>query len=56
LLTNVGLGREESTSNTSSYALRTGTGEVVLLTFASDYGDDGSPRCVTFRYRSLPNP
>ena len=39
------------TSKNHSYALKTNTGEVVLLTFVSYYCDDGSPGCVTFRYR-----
>jgi hypothetical protein len=44
------------TSKEHTYALRTGTGEVVLLTFVSYYCDDGSPGCITFRYRSAENP
>jgi hypothetical protein len=39
------------TSKNHTYALKTNTGEVVLLTFVSYYCDDGSPGCVTFRYR-----
>jgi len=39
------------TSKNHTYALKTGTAEVVLLTFVSYYSDDGSPGCVTFRYR-----
>lgn len=38
------------TSKNHTYALKTNTGEVVLLTFVSYYCDDGSPGCVTFRY------
>jgi hypothetical protein len=38
------------TSKDHTYALRTATGEVVLLTFASYYCDDGSSGCVTFQY------
>ena len=38
------------TSKEHTYALRTATGEVVLLTFASYYCDDGSSGCITFRY------
>jgi hypothetical protein len=41
------------TSKAHSYALRTAKGEVVLLTFVSYYCDNGSPGCVTFRYRSI---
>ena len=44
------------TSKKHSYALRTATGEVLLLTFLSYYCDDGSPRCVTFRYRHVKDP
>ncbi len=44
------------TSKDHTYALRTGTGEVVLLTFVSYYCEDGSPGCITFRYRSPQNP
>jgi hypothetical protein len=44
------------TSNTSTYEIRTGTGEVVLLTFVSYYCDDGSPGCITFGYRSAETP
>jgi hypothetical protein len=39
------------TSKNHAYALRAGAGEVVLLTFVSYYCDDGSPGCVTFRYK-----
>ncbi len=39
-------------SKNHSYAVRTATGEVVLLTFASYYCDDGSPGCITFQYTS----
>ncbi len=38
------------TSKGHTYAVRTATGEVVLLTFASYYCDDGSSGCVTFQY------
>ena len=38
------------TSKGHSYAVRSATGEVVLLTFTSYYCDDGSSGCVTFRY------
>lgn len=38
------------TSKGHTHALRTATGEVVLLTFVSYYCDDGSSGCVTFRY------
>src|SRR3970282_580133 len=41
------------TSKNHTYALKTNTGEVVLLTFVSYYCDDGSPGCVTFRYRFI---
>lgn len=44
------------TSKMHTYALRTVTGEVVLLTFVSYYCDDGSPGCVTFRYRHVQDP
>ncbi len=44
------------TSKDHTYALRTGTGDVVLLTFVSYYCDDGSSGCVTFRYRHIENP
>jgi hypothetical protein len=37
-------------SKNHTYALRTATGETVLLTFLSYYCDDGSPACVTFQY------
>jgi len=42
------------TSKEHTYALRTATGEVVLLTFISYYCDDGSPGCVTFQYILAP--
>ena len=38
------------------FAVRTATGEVVLLSFASYYCDDGSSGCVTFRYRHVQDP
>lgn len=38
------------TSKEHTYALRTSTGEVVLLTFVSYYCDDGSSGCITFRF------
>ena len=38
------------TSKNHTYALRTATGEVALLTFVSYYCDDGSSGCITFRY------
>jgi len=38
------------TSKNHTYALKTNTGEVALLTFVSYYCDDGSPGCVTFQY------
>jgi hypothetical protein len=38
------------TSKGHTYALRTATGEVVLVTFLSYYCDDGSPGCITFQY------
>ncbi|MBI2913134.1 MAG: HmuY family protein [Chloroflexi bacterium] len=38
------------TSKGHTYALRTATGDVVLLTFLSYYCDDGSPGCITFQY------
>ena len=41
------------TSKNHTYALKTSTGEVVLLTFVSYYCDDGSPGCVTLRYRPI---
>ena len=37
------------------FAVRTTTGEVVLLKFASYYCDDGSSGCVTFRYKHVRN-
>lgn len=40
------------TSKNHTYALRTATGEVVLLTFVSYYCEDGSSGCVTFKYRA----
>jgi hypothetical protein len=39
------------TSKNHTYALRTPSGNVGLLTFVSYYCDDGSSGCVTFRYR-----
>ncbi len=39
------------TSKDHTYALRTPSGEVALLTFVSYYCDDGSSGCVTFQYR-----
>ena len=44
------------TSKSHTYALRISTGEVVLLTFVSYYCDDGSPGCITFRYRHIQDP
>jgi len=44
------------TSKDHTYALRISTGEVVLLTFVSYYCDDGSPGCITFRYRDVQDP
>jgi len=44
------------TSKNHTYALRISTGEVVLLTFVSYYCDDGSPGCITFRYRHIQDP
>jgi hypothetical protein len=38
------------TSKGHTYALRTHSGDVVLLTFLSYYCDDGSSGCVTFQY------
>ena len=38
------------TSKEHTYALRTATGEPVLLTFVSYYCDDGSSGCITFRF------
>ena len=37
-------------SKNHSYAVRTATGEVALVTFLSYYCDDGSSGCVTFQY------
>ncbi|OGO51576.1 MAG: hypothetical protein A2148_01500 [Chloroflexi bacterium RBG_16_68_14] len=37
-------------SKNHTYAVRTATGEIVLLTFVSYYCDDGSASCITFRY------
>jgi hypothetical protein len=37
-------------SKSHTYALRTATGEVALLTFLSYYCDDGSAGCITFQY------
>ncbi|MEE8386291.1 MAG: HmuY family protein [Dehalococcoidia bacterium] len=39
------------TSKNHTYAVRTPSGDVALLTFASYYCDDGSSGCVTFQYR-----
>ena len=39
-----------------TFAVRTATGEVVLLKFASSYCDDGSSGCITFRYKHVQNP
>ena len=44
------------TSKNHTYALKTNTGQVVLLTFVSYYCDDGSPGCITFRYRYVQDP
>ena len=38
------------------FAVRTATGEVVLLSFASYYCDDGSSGCVTFRFKHVQDP
>jgi len=38
------------------FAVRTTTGEVVLLKFASYYCDDGSSGCVTFCYKHVQDP
>ena len=38
------------------FAVRTTTGEVVLLKFASYYCDDGSSGCVTFRFKHVQDP
>ncbi len=38
------------TSKNHTYAVRTATGEAVLLTFVSYYCDDGSSGCVTIQY------
>ena len=43
-------------SKDHTYALRTGTGKVVFLAFVSYYCDDGSPGCITFRYRDVQDP
>ena len=40
-------------SKNHTYALRTASGDVALLTFVSYYCDDGSSGCVTFQYRML---
>lgn len=37
-------------SKDHTYALRTATGEMALLSFISYYCDDGSSGCITFRY------
>ena len=39
-----------------TFAVRTATGEVVLLKFASYYCDDGSSGCVTFRFKHVQDP
>jgi hypothetical protein len=39
------------TSKNHTYALRTSSGDVMLLTFVSYYCEDGSSGCVTFNYR-----
>jgi hypothetical protein len=39
-----------------TFAVRTLTGEVLLLKFASYYCDDGSSGCVTFQYKHAQNP
>ncbi len=39
------------TSKNHTYAVRTPSGDVALLTFVSYYCDDGSSGCVTFQYR-----
>ncbi len=44
------------TSKGHTYAIRTATGEIVLVTFASYYCDDGSSGCVTFQYVGPANP
>jgi hypothetical protein len=44
------------TSKGHTYALRTATGEFVLLTFSSYYCDDGSSGCVTFQYAHTSGP
>ncbi len=44
------------TSKSHTYAVRTATGEVVLLTFTSYYCDGGSAACVTFQYVRPANP
>ncbi len=38
-------------SKNHTYALRTPSGDVALLTFVSYYCEDGSSGCVTFQYR-----
>src|SRR3990172_78303 len=38
------------TSKGHTYAFRTATGEVVVLTFLSYYSDHDSPGCITFQY------
>ena len=38
------------------FAVRTATGGVVLLSFASYYCDDGSSGCVTFHYKHVQEP
>ena len=44
------------TSKGHTYALRTATGEVVLVTFTSYYCDNGSSGCVTFQYAHRSGP
>lgn len=39
------------TSKSHTYAVRTPSGDVALLTFVSYYCEDGSSGCVTFQYR-----
>ena len=39
------------TSKNHTYAVRTPSGDVALLTFLSYYCEDGSSGCVTFQYR-----
>ncbi len=44
------------TSKSSTYAVRTATGEAVLPTFVSYYCDDGSSGCVTIQYPHADDP